>query len=382
MDLFKSFFQSERTSGFILILCTLISLMIANLQGSGNFVAFWQQHMDLSVGNLDLDHSIEHWINDGLMTVFFLMIGLEIERELYRGELATLKKAMLPIIAAVGGMLVPAAIHLSLNWGTTTENGFGIPMATDIAFALGILSLAGRNVPISLKIFLTALAIIDDLGAIAIIAMFYSGKIEMLYLAIVILVFIALFLAGKKKMNSLVIYLLGGLVMWYCMMKAGVHPSIAGVLLAFAIPFHSEDDKNLSYKLQKALHYPVAFLILPIFALANTAILLPRGFMDSLFSRNSLGIIMGLLIGKTLGIFLFSYVAVKMKLASLPADLQWKQILGVALLGGIGFTMSMFISNLAFTDPELITSSKISVLFASLFSAVFGLLFLRNIRSR
>lgn len=380
MDLFKKFFQSEKAGGFILIACTIISLILSNSAWGEPYIHFWHSNLDLSFLQLDLNYSIEKWINDGLMAIFFLLVGLEIERELYVGELSDFKSALLPIIAAFGGMLIPALIHYMLNAGTNFQYGFGIPMATDIAFALGILSLAGKRVPLSLKIFLSALAIIDDLGAITVIALFYSKGFSLFYFLTAIGIFLLLFILGKKKFNSLPFYLVAGIIMWYCMMQSGIHASIAGVLLAFAIPFHKEEDKNISFSLQRFLHYPIAFVILPIFALANTAIIFPDNILDSLTTSNSLGIILGLVIGKFVGIFGFSFLAVKSKFASLSADLNFRHILGVSLLGGIGFTMSIFITTLAFDDPEILVASKISILTASLCAAITGLIILKGNR--
>jgi Na+:H+ antiporter, NhaA family len=314
------------------------------------------------------------------MAIFFLLVGLEIERELYVGELSDFKNALLPIIAATGGMIIPALLHFAFNAGSNTQAGFGIPMATDIAFALGILSLAGKGVPVSLKIFLTALAIIDDLGAITVIALFYSKSFSLYYLLGALTVFLILFVLGKKRVYWLPVYITGGIVMWYLMLKSGVHASVAGVLLAFAIPFHKEDDKNPSYHLQHFLHKPVAFGILPVFALANTAIVFPKNVLQGFTGNNSIGIMAGLLLGKFLGIFLFSFLAVKLKLASLSPDISWRQLAGVACLGGIGFTMSIFITNLAFSDPAIIDNSKISILLASLLASIAGLSILKSNR--
>jgi NhaA family Na+:H+ antiporter len=376
LDLFRNFFKSEKAGGFILIGCTIISLLLANSSISEQYTQFWHAYLDLSVGSVQLKYSVEHWVNDGLMAVFFLLVGLEIERELYVGELSSFRNALLPIIAAVGGMAFPALIHFFFNKGTPSQAGFGIPMATDIAFALGILSLAGNRVPISLKIFLTALAIIDDLGAITVIALFYTKEFLAGYFFASLGIFALLFIAGKRKVYNLPFYIIGGIVMWYCMLKSGVHATIAGVLLAFAIPFGKEDARNPSYKLQHALHYPVALGILHIFALANTAIVFPQNIAASLTSSNALGIIVGLLAGKFIGIFGIGYLTVKLRIATLPPGTQWKHIAGVALLAGIGFTMSIFISNLAFTDASLINTSKISILAASVIAAVTGLVIL------
>jgi NhaA family Na+:H+ antiporter len=311
------------------------------------------------------------------MAIFFLLVGLEIERELYIGELSSLKNALLPILAAAGGMLFPALIHFAFNGGTPTQAGFGIPMATDIAFALGILSLAGNKIPVALKIFLTALAIIDDLGAITVIALFYTKGFSIYYFGAALLTFLILFIAGKKKVYYLSFYLIGGVIMWYCMLKSGVHATIAGVLLAFAIPFNREIDGGMSYKFQHFLHKPVAFTILPIFALANTAIIFPDNLLSSFTTHNSIGIIAGLLLGKFAGIFLISWLAVKLKIANLATGLDWGHLFGVSLLGGIGFTMSIFITNLAFNDSSIIIASKMSILLASVAAAMLGLFILK-----
>jgi NhaA family Na+:H+ antiporter len=365
IDLFKEFVLSEKGGGFVLIGATLVSLIIANSPWGEGYIHFW--HTELG------SHSIEHWINDGLMAIFFLLVGLEIERELYVGELSSIRNAILPIVAAVGGMMLPALVHFAFNAGEETVSGFGIPMATDIAFALGVLSLAGRRVPITLKVFLTALAIIDDLGAITVIALFYSTGFSATYFFLAIGIFLFLFIAGKRKIYTLWLYIPAGIVMWYCMLQSGVHASIAGVLLAFAIPFHKVDEKNPSYHLQHQLHFPVAYGILPIFALANTAIVFPENLQEAFVTKNSLGIMFGLVLGKFAGIFLFTWLAVRMKLGKLPGDLRWSHIASVGLLGGIGFTMSIFITNLAFSDAEVITASKMSILAASLIAALAGL---------
>jgi len=310
------------------------------------------------------------------MAIFFLMVGLEIERELYIGELKDIKVASLPIAAAMGGMMVPAGIHFLFNSGTATQSGFGIPMATDIAFALGMLALLGNRVPFSLKIFLTALAIIDDLGAILIIAVFYNDGISWLYLLTAMGILTCLLVLRKLKFRKLVFYIIPGMIMWYCMLKSGVHATIAGVLLAFAIPFRDGGKESPSYKLQHFLHKPVAFIILPIFALANTGLVLSDDSVNALTSNNSLGIILGLLAGKPLGIILFCFILVRAGWGSLPASLSWKIIGGAGILAGIGFTMSIFISNLAFNDGTTIQFSKIAVLVGSALSTIIGLVWL------
>ncbi len=378
--LFKEFFNSEKISGIILLGCTIISLVIANSSSGEDYLHFWHSQLNLSFGSVRLDYSIEHWVNDGLMTIFFLLVGLEIERELYKGELSQARNAILPVGAAIGGMLVPALIYLLVNMNQPNASGFGIPMATDIAFALGMLALAGNRVPFSLKIFLTALAIIDDLGAIMVIAIFYNQGISWIYLGIALGIFALLMVFNKTGIKNLLFYLIPGVVMWYCMMHSGVHATISGVLLAFAIPFSKDDAHNPSYILQHFLHKPVAFIILPIFALANTGIVLADGWKDAMLTGNSLGIIAGLILGKPAGILLFSWLLIRTKYTSLPEGLQWKQLAGAAVLAGIGFTMSIFISNLAFSDPEVISYSKIAVLIASLMATVLGLMILLSVK--
>jgi NhaA family Na+:H+ antiporter len=376
--LFRGFFDSERIGGILLLFCTVVSLIIANSAWGENYTHFWHKHLDLSFAGLKLNFSVEQWINDGLMTIFFLLVGLEIEREMYAGELSSFSNAILPIAAAVGGMVIPAAIHFLLNAGTPTQSGFGIPMATDIAFALGMLALAGNRVPYSLKVFLTALAIIDDLGAIMVIAVFYSSGIQWLFLGLSAAILAALFLLSRLKVHGLAFYLIPGVVLWYCMMQSGVHPTIAGVLLAFAIPFSGHTEQTPSYRLQHFLHKPVAFFIVPLFALANTGIILKQGWVSELGTSNSIGIIAGLFIGKPLGILLFCWLLVRFSKASLPQNVRWMHLTGAAILAGIGFTMSIFISNLAFDNADLISYSKIAVLLGSLLATITGLSVLLN----
>jgi NhaA family Na+:H+ antiporter len=373
--LFKEFFESEKGGGVLLILCTIISLLIANSSFQEPYLHFWH----LTFGGL----SLELWINDGLMAIFFFLIGLELKREVYVGELSSLKNALLPIFGAVGGMAIPAALFLFFNYGTPTQGGAGIPMATDIAFAIGILSLLGNRVPSSLKILLTAIAVIDDLGAIIVIAVFYTTSLSLLNLLLVFVIFGALLLLNKLKVNNLIPYIVGGIIMWYFMLQSGVHATLAGILLAFAIPFGKGAEKAPSYVLQHFLHKPVALVILPIFALANTAIVLGSNWAAGLADSNSIGIFAGLIIGKPLGIVLFSFVAVSAGICALPRGMQWKQVLGIGFLAGIGFTMSIFITLLAFDQAELITESKISILLASLVSGAIGFVWLAwSLRSR
>jgi Na+:H+ antiporter, NhaA family len=369
---FKSFFDSEKSSGILLLICTVVSLGISNSVIGGQYLGFWQSY----AGGL----SIEHWINDALMAVFFLLIGLELERELYVGELSDFKNALLPIFAAIGGICVPALIHFVLNNGTPTQSGIGIPMATDIAFALGVLALLGNRVPASLKVFLTALAVMDDLGAIIVIAIFYTAKLQIVYLLSALVVFALLVILNRFRIMSLTPYLVGGILMWFLMLKSGVHATIAGVLLAFAIPFTGRDDDEASpsHKLEHFLHRPVAFVILPIFALANTGIIIGNNWFQSLATSNSLGILSGLVIGKPLGITLVSFLVVSIGVCRLPLDLNWKHIFGAGLLGGIGFTMSIFITNLAFASKaNVINTSKMAILLASLIAGTIGFVWLK-----
>lgn len=366
--LFNEFFESEKAGGVVLVLVTVISLLLANSGAGNSYTGFW--HTDVG------GHSIVHWINDGLMTIFFLLIGLELEREIYIGELSNIRNALLPIFGALGGMLVPAGIFLLLNFGTETQAGAGIPMATDIAFAIGLLSLLGSRVPSSLKVFLTALAVIDDLGAIIVIAIFYTASLALTNLIIALGIFGFLILLNRLKIHNLIPYLTGGVFMWYFMLQSGVHATITGVLLAFAIPFGDGGEKSPSYILQHFLHKPVAFIILPLFALANTAIVFGGNLLTGLGQPLGIGIIAGLVIGKPLGIFLFSFVAVLFGISVLPSDLKWKSIIGAGMLGGIGFTMSIFITLLAFSNSAIENNAKIAILAASLVAGLGGLLWL------
>ncbi|WP_109742338.1 Na+/H+ antiporter NhaA [Arcicella aurantiaca] len=366
--LFKEFAESEKAGGLTLIGCTVISMIIANTFYGNEYTHFWHS----ALGN----QSVEYWINDGLMTIFFLLIGLELEREIYIGELSKIKDALLPIFGAIGGMLIPATIYMYINHGTNFQNGAGIPMATDIAFALGVLSLLGNKVPTSLKVFLTALAVIDDLGAILVIAIFYTKTIIWMNLLIASGIFLGLIVLNRLKIRNLIPYMVGGFAMWYFMLHSGVHATITGVLLAFAVPFGNGDEKSSSYILQHYLHKPVAFLILPLFALANTAIEVNISFQEIITQKYGIGILLGLVVGKPLGIIALTFVAVKLKICKLPSDLNWKMIVGAGCLGGIGFTMSIFITLLAFDEFELQNNSKIVILVASVIAAIIGFVYL------
>jgi Na+:H+ antiporter, NhaA family len=370
---FKSFFDSEKSSGLLLIACTAVSIALTNSVIGPSYTSLLHR----TAAGL----SIEHWVNDGLMAIFFLHIGLELEREVYNGELSKFRQALLPVLAAIGGICFPALIHYTFNAKTSTQAGIGIPMATDIAFSLGILALLGNRIPSSLKVFLTALAVVDDLGAIIVIALFYTAQLSLTYLIGAMLIFGFLFVLNRFfRVMALTPYLIGGVLLWFLMLKSGVHATIAGVLLAFTIPFSAkqDDEKSPSHRLEHFLNKPVTFAVLPIFALANTGIIIGASWAQDLTTANSIGIVLGLTVGKPLGITLVSFAAVAVGICRLPLDLSWRHIFGAGLLGGIGFTMSIFIANLAFAGkPETINASKLSILLASLTAGVIGFLWLR-----
>jgi Na+:H+ antiporter, NhaA family len=375
-ETFVRFFESEKSGGMLLLICTALSLGIANSALGPNYLAFWKTEV--------LGLSIEHWINDGLMAIFFLMIGLELERELYVGELSSLRNALLPIFAALGGMVVPALIHYSFNAGLPTQAGVGIPMATDIAFALGALALLGARVPASLKVFVVAFAVIDDLGAIVMIALFYTTGLSLAYLAGSLAIWLLLLIGNRiLRISALPVYVAGGVLMWVLMLKSGIHATIAGVMLAFAIPFwsRSEHESSPSHRLENLLHKPIAFVVLPLFALANTGVLLNTDLLAELMGANGLGIMAGLVIGKPLGVLLLSLLALWLGLCKLPSDLRVSHLAGAGMLGGIGFTMSIFITNLAFGDDVInVHASKIAIFCASLMAGVLGVVWLRLCR--
>lgn len=366
---FKQFFNSEKASGIVLLACTIISLYIANSDIKTEYLNIW----NFSI----FSHSISHWINDGLMAIFFLLIGLELERELYNGELSNFKQAQLPIYSAIGGMLVPALIYYFFNKHSNSVNGFGIPMATDIAFSIGVLALLGKRVPASLKVFLTALAVIDDLGAILVIALFYTKTIIWTNLALSLGFFGLMLVLNRLKVYKIVPYIILGIAMWFFMLNSGIHATISGILFAFAMPFGKGDEMAPSHKLQKFLHIPVSFIIIPLFALANTAIVIGGNWQEGLMQASSIGILAGLLLGKPLGIILFSFITVSLGICTLPKHVNWKQLLGVGFLAGIGFTMSIFITLLAFENELLINTAKLAILVASLLSMLLGFVWLK-----
>ena len=361
--------ENGKLVGILLIGATLFSLSLSNSDFAASYLNLWKTEIGFSF----IHKSILHWINDALMAVFFLLVGLEIKRELIKGELSTKKQAILPVIAALGGVVFPALIFFVLNRGNSEViHGWAIPTATDIAFSLGILSLLGKRVPFSLKVFLTALAIIDDLVAIIIIAAFYTQGIHFIMLLAGLFLFLLLLLFNKLKVKNLLFYLLPGLFLWYFILRSGIHPTIAGVLIALSIPL--EIGEEFEHQLQR----PVNFLILPLFALANTAIQLSFDQLYELISPLSIGIIAGLLIGKPVGIFTASWIVIKTKVAVLPTGVNWKQIIGMGLTAGIGFTMSIFISSLSFVEDHYITTAKLAILLGSLLSAIAGIILLKK----
>lgn len=376
-DYFKKFLHSSQSSGILLMFCVAVSLLIANSSLAEPYQNLLNQKIGTEIFHLNYPLSI--WINDGLMAVFFLLVGLEIKREIIEGELSSIKSASLPIVAALGGIIVPALIYVAFNQGTEYAKGWAIPMATDIAFSLAIISMLGKRVPLSLKIFLAALAIVDDLGAIIVIAIFYTEQIHWNYLALsgamVAILIVLNFLNFKKH----VFYIVPGLFLWYFMHHSGIHATIAGVLLAFTIPTNiSTTQISPLEKLEQRLHLPVNFIVMPLFALANTNITFQKGMIEGLFSPLGYGIILGLFLGKIIGINLFSYIFIKLKISNLPYQSSWPQMLGTGLLAGIGFTMSIFIALLSFKGhPEIQEEAKFAILVASVLSGLCGYILLK-----
>ena len=372
---FKWFFKLEAASGILLLISAILALIVSNSDLASLYFETLNKYLFIGINNFGLKLSVLHWINDALMAIFFFFVTLEIKREFLQGELSSLKQAMLPIIGAVGGMVVPALIYIIINFKTSaTLNGWAIPSATDIAFSIGILSLLGSRVPISLKVFLTALAIIDDLGAILIIAFFYTGDLSVKYLLLMILTFILLLVLNRLSIKKFFPYLILGIFLWFFTHESGIHATIAGVLLASLIPHRKkEHDFSLLIKLEHAISPYVAYFIMPLFAFANAGVSLEGLTFSSLLLPVPLGILLGLFVGKQVGVFLFSYVSIKTGLASLPNNSNWISFYAVGILTGIGFTMSLFVGNLAFAqNMEYIDGVKIGVLSGSLLSTVFG----------
>lgn len=419
-NFFNRFLHNESIGGILLLICAIISLVCANVPELNFLHDIWKQDAGISIGSFSLNMKIEHWINDGLMAIFFFVVGLEIKREMLVGELSSFKHAALPIFAAVGGMIVPALIYSLFNGGTPSANGWGIPMATDIAFAIGILSLLGNRVPVGLKVFLTALAIVDDLGAIIVLAIFYPTHalhFDMLLYAALVAGF--LYLLNRNKVRGTLFYIIPGVVLWWLILQSGIHATIAGVILALTIPSktlinevrfsvrmkyllqkfkdvsnseievlanphqqhiihqmdnHIEEINPLMHKFESALHPWVTFAIMPIFALANSGVELSGGLMQDSIPPVAIGIFLGLFLGKPIGIFLFSLISVKLKFAELPSGTNWKQVFALGMIAGIGFTMSIFIDSLAFDDQNLVNIGKAAILGTSSIAAIFGLL--------
>ena len=372
---FRWFFKLEAASGLVLFFAAIIALLISNSELADLYFATLNEYLFIGINNFGLKLSVLHWINDALMAIFFFFVTLEIKREFLQGELSNIKQALLPIIAAVGGMLVPALFYVFINLGDSeTLNGWAIPSATDIAFSLGVLSLLGKRVPLSLKVFLTALAIIDDLGAIVIIALFYSGDLSIKYLTLMLLAFIALLLINKFNIKKFLPYLVVGLFLWDFTHNSGIHATIAGVLLAMTIPHRKkEKDFSLLIKIEHSISPYVAFGIMPLFAFANAGVSLEGLSFASLLDKVPLGIVLGLFLGKQLGVFIFSYLSIKLKVAQMPSDTSWYNFYGVGVLTGIGFTMSLFVGNLAFAENmQYMDGVKIGVLTGSLLSTLFG----------
>lgn len=384
LKIVKNFVQAPSSGGVVLFLCVALSLALANSPFADSFDSMLNTSLGVETDSVQLRYSVSLWINDGLMAVFFLLVGLEIKRELVSGELSTPRQALLPILCAIGGAIVPAGIYFLVNQGSETASGWGIPMATDIAFALAVVAMMGKKVPVSLKIFLAALAIVDDLIAILVIAFFYSAELDTAYLYYAFGVLMWLVIMNRMGITSLVFYIIPGLFMWYFIHHSGIHATIAGVLTAVTIPLTVKGKgRNASplLKLEHALVVPVNFLIVPLFALANTNIRFEDGMLEGLASPLGVGIILGLVLGKPIGVFLMTKLAIVLRIGSMPQGASWMQIIGIGLLAGIGFTMSIFIALLSFSDASMIAEAKFSILIASLISGLLGCILLSRATS-
>jgi NhaA family Na+:H+ antiporter len=381
---FLHFFRSESSSGIILLTCATFAIMIVNSDFASVYENILHTHIAIGYREFSISMSILHWINDGLMAIFFLVVGMEIKREVVFGELKSFRKTILPISAALGGMIVPAVIYVLFNYKAPTITGWAIPMATDIAFALGMLSLVAKNAPKGIVVFLTALAIVDDLGAIIVIAVFYNSQISLLALAVGGVVFIGLLLANKFKVKYTSVYIILGMFLWFCLLKSGIHATIAGVLLGMSLPIGENVHKfkaSILYKLEHKLTPWSSYGIMPIFAFANSGITISAdSFLDNIFSPASLGIIFGLFVGKQVGIFGVSYILVKLKWARLPDDVTKKDLYGASVLGGIGFTMSIFVSSLSFADTAILSMAKMCIMIASVLAALYGAIVFKFIK--
>jgi NhaA family Na+:H+ antiporter len=379
---FKDFFRSEQIGGIILLFCVATSIGIANSALGNGFEQLLSTKLGFSTESLQLEYSLSMWINDGLMAIFFLLVGLEIKREMIEGELSNPRKAAMPIMAALGGMLLPAAIYVIFNQGLDTARGWGIPMATDIAFALGVISLLGKRVPASLKVFLAALAIADDLGAIIVIAVFYTNELHWMYFLYSGGILALLILMNRMGVTKLLFYIIPGIFLWYFVHHSGIHATIAGVLLALTVPTNPVKETSPLEKLEHIIVRPVNFLIMPIFALANTNIRFEQDMIDELYSPLGLGIILGLFIGKPIGVAIFSWLSVKLGFGTLPSGAGWKHIIGLGMLAGIGFTMSIFVSMLSFSNPDFQTEAKFAILTASVSAGIAGYIFLNFLNKK
>lgn len=377
LKILRNFSQLPTSGGIVLFICVVVSLILANSPLGTSFERILNTSLGFETDSIHLRYSVSLWINDGLMAIFFLLVGLEIKRELVSGELSSPRQAVLPILSAIGGAIIPAGVYILVNQGTETASGWGIPMATDIAFALAVVAMLGKRVPISLKIFLAALAIVDDLIAILVIAIFYSAELHIEYLLYAFVVLVLLIIFNRVGVKSLIFYLIPGLFIWYFIHHSGIHATIAGVLTAMTIPLAVKGKEEPPLlKLEHALTTPVNFLIVPLFALANTNIRFEEGMLEGLASPLGVGVILGLMLGKPVGIFLMTKLAVILRIGSLPQGASWTQIIGIGLLAGIGFTMSIFIALMSFADNQLIAEAKFSILVASLLSGVIGYILL------
>lgn len=388
----QEFSHLEATAGVLLLGCTIIALVWANSSWSASYFSLWETTVSVSFGRAAVAKSVLHWVNDGLMVIFFLVVGLEIKRELLTGELSTLKKASLPVVAALGGMIVPALIYTGFNKGLEGAGGWGIPMATDIAFSLGVLTLLGKRIPLQLKVFLMAFAIADDLGAVVVIALFYATNISWIHLFAAGVILLLLVAVNRAGIRSLVAYIVPGVLLWIAFLDSGIHATVAGVLLAMtipafprqealhALPHGAAESETPARRLEHALHPWVSYLIVPLFALANSGVRFQADVASVAASPVVVGVFLGLVIGKQIGITVFAWLAVQLRIATLPASVSWRQVYGVAWLGGIGFTMSIFVTNLAFGEGSIADLAKTGIYVASVVAAVGGLWILRRNR--
>ena len=380
IEIIRKFFKLKAAPGILLLMAAIAAILVENSFLSDSYSKLLHSSININISNFSIEKDLHHWINDGLMAIFFLLIGLEIKRELVQGHLSTREQFSLPAVAAIGGITIPAIIYISLNFGNeVTTNGWAIPTATDIAFALGVVTLLGNRIPISLKVTLVAIAIIDDLVAIIIIASFYASDLSINYLFFAAIATFILFVLNNRKINKLSPYVILGILLWVFVLKSGIHASLAGVLLAQFIPIKPKDTSAHSplYKLEHSIEPWVNFIILPIFAFANAGVSFSGMKLNLLWDPVTLGIILGLFFGKQIGVMLFTYLGSILKICKLPSDISWAQYYGLSLVTGIGFTMSLFIGSLAFTDPEYQTSVRLGVLIASLLAGIFGYLTLR-----